>query len=230
MPFQLLTSNPARDLKLPKRVGKEMKSLSPDSAQRFLKECAKDAHGLLFEFAIVTGMRPGEYLGLRWSDVDLKENKVSIQQTLVRHRKGGGFEFAPPKTPKSRRTIPIPSYLKSQLAEAKMRQNETRLKAGPQWQDYNLVFASEVGTPLSLRNLQRRHFKPILKRAKLEDIRTYDLRHSCATLLLSADENPKVVAERLGHASIVLTLNTYSHVLPTMQEGATDKLERILKK
>ncbi len=80
-----------------------------------------------------------------------------------------------------------------------------------------------------MRNLTRRHFKPILKRAELsETFRLYDLRHSCATLLLSAGENPKVVAERLGHASIVLTLDTYAHVLPSMQQAATEKLERIL--
>ena len=104
------------------------------------------------------------------------------------------------------------------------------MKLGAKCQKHDLVFASEVGTPLSLRNLQRRHFKPILVKAGLDDMRTYDLRHSCATLLLEADENVKVVSERLGHASVVLTLDTYCHVLPTMQQAATDKLERILKR
>src|SRR5688572_7106313 len=80
-----------------------------------------------------------------------------------------------------------------------------------------------------LRNLVRRHFRPVLTRANLaQSLRLYDLRHSCATLLLSAGENPKVGSERLGHASIVLTLDTYSHVLPSMQQAATEKLERIL--
>jgi integrase len=92
------------------------------------------------------------------------------------------------------------------------------------------VFATKDGNPLSRRNLERRNFKLILRNAKLPDIRLYDLRHSCATLLLSANENPKVVSERLGHSSIVLTLDTYSHVLPSMQQAATDKLERLLKK
>jgi integrase len=206
-----------------------MRSLSPETAVRFLQACEGDKYGLIFEFALVTGMRPEEYLGLRWCDVDFAGNKVKVQQVLVRNRKGGGWSFCPPKTPKSRRTIPIPGYLKIQLAEAKMSQNAARMEATG-WQDFDLVFASEIGTPLSLRNLQRRHFKPILKAAGLGDMTTYELRHSCATLLLSADENPKVVAERLGHSSIVLTLDTYSHVLPTMQQGATDKLERILRK
>jgi len=93
----------------------------------------------------------------------------------------------------------------------------------------DLVFASSHGTPLLPRNLHRRHFKPLLKRAGLdESLRLYDLRHSCATLLLSEGENPKVVSERLGHASITLTLDTYSHVLPSMQKAASDKLEDLL--
>ena len=85
------------------------------------------------------------------------------------------------------------------------------------------------GGPLMPRNLKRRHFRPILERAKLpQDFRLYDLRHSCATLLLAAGEHPKVVSERLGHATVTLTLDVYSHVLPTMQEAATEKLERML--
>jgi integrase len=86
----------------------------------------------------------------------------------------------------------------------------------------------QVGTPLQRKNLTDRHFKPLIKKAKVTNIRLYDLRHTTATRLLSAGENPKVVSERLGHASIVLTLNTYSHVLPTMQQSATDKLEKIM--
>jgi integrase len=86
-----------------------------------------------------------------------------------------------------------------------------------------------VGKPLILRNLTLRHFRPTLKRAELsETFRLYDLRHTCASLLLGANEHPKIVSERLGHASITLTLDTYSHVLPSMQQGASDKLERIL--
>ena len=92
-----------------------------------------------------------------------------------------------------------------------------------------MVFASEIGTPLQKKNIRDKHFKPLLRKAELPDIRLYDLRHTTATLLLSEGVNPKIVSERLGHASIVLTLDTYSHVLPTMQEEATDKLEMMLK-
>jgi integrase len=229
--WRMLIHNPAEGLELPKSVRKEMQSLSPEQAQIFLEECAKDKHGLMFELALITGMRPEEYLGLQWSDVNFQKSTITIQRTLVWNKwKAYEWYFGEPKTTRSRRTIPIPSYLLTQMHEQKKKQAEHRLKIGPKYQNFNLVFASEIGTPISIRNLERRHFKPILKGAELPDIRLYDLRHSCATLLLSEGENPKVVSERLGHASIVLTLDTYSHVLPSMQQAATDKLERLLKK
>lgn len=115
------------------------------------------------------------------------------------------------------------------LVEHKRRQSEERLKLGSEWQDHGLVFTTSLGSPLNISNLSAKHFKPALKRAGLPtSIRLYDLRHTCATLLLSAGENPKVVSERLGHASITLTLDVYSHVLPDMQKAATDKLENLL--
>jgi len=92
-------------------------------------------------------------------------------------------------------------FRSGKLESLKRAQNEARLKLGSEWEHNRLVFASDCGSPLSLRNLQRGPFKPLLEKAKSENIRTYDLRHSCATLLLAADENPKVVSERLGHAS-----------------------------
>jgi len=105
------------------------------------------------------------------------------------------------------------------------------LKAGAVYQNLDLVFATSEGQPLIRLNVIQKHFKPILKRAKLPDtLRLYDLRHTCATLLLAANENPKVVSERLGHSSITLTMDVYSHVLPDMQQGASDKLESLLFK
>lgn len=106
--------------------------------------------------------------------------------------------------------------------------SEARLKLGAAWQAHDLIFCSEQGTPLSIPNLTYRYFRPILEKAELPRIRLYDLRHTCATLLLIAEENPKVVSERLGHSTIVLTLDTYSHVLPTMQQSATARLEKML--
>lgn len=174
-------------------------------------------------------MRPEEYLGLQWKDVDLSKGIATVQRALVRNRSGGGWTFTQPKTARSRRNIPLPASVVSALVAHKRQQSEERLKAGAAYQNHDLIFASLEGTPLMMRNLLRRHFKPILKRAKIsQDMRLYDLRHSCATLLLTANEPPKVVGERLGHASITLTLDTYSHVLPSMQQAASDKLESLL--
>ncbi|MDQ3088819.1 MAG: site-specific integrase, partial [Acidobacteriota bacterium] len=172
-------------------------------------------------------MRPEEYLGLQWKDIDFENKILAVRRALV-VKKGGGFIFTEPKTKKSRRSIPISNSLIDALKAHRRSQLEERMKLGASYQTFDLVFASEIGTPLLHGNLLRRHFKPIRDKAGLPSIRLYDLRHTTATLLLSAGENPKIVSERLGHASIVLTLDTYSHVLPTMQKDATDKIEKLM--
>ena len=227
--WRMLTHNPASAVDVPRHERREMRAFSPEEAGRFLAAASGDRYCVLFAFALTTGMRPEEYLSLQWKDLDLKTGITSVQRTLIWRRKGGGWCFGEPKTPRSRRTIPLPASVVRALATHRRLQAEERLKAGSNYTQHDLVFATSEGGPLMLRNLIRRHFKPILKRAGLPDsIRLYDLRHSCATLLLAAEENPKVVSERLGHASIVLTLDTYSHVLPSMQKAASDKLETML--
>jgi len=226
--WHMLQRNPCEFVDLPRMARKEMQALSPEEASRFLQAAREDKLGIVLSFALATGMRPEEYLALKWSDLDIHAGTATVRRTLI-WRKGGGWYFGEPKTSRSRRTIPIPRSLVGELADHRRKQAESRLKKGADYQNNDLVFASGEGTPILLRNLVRRHFQPLLTRAKLSPtLRLYDLRHSCATLLLSAGENPKVVSERLGHASIVLTLDTYSHVLPSMQQAATEKLERIL--
>lgn len=226
MKWGMLSRNVSELVELPKVPHKERRVLSQEEAVRFLKAADRLPHGLIFEFALITGMRPEEYLALQWADIDFERGTATIQRALVRLKKEWSFEK--PKTPRSRRTVPLPSLLLHKLIEHKRKQNEERLKEGPSWQAHNLVFCSETGTPLSIPNLTYRYFRPILLEAELPQIRLYDLRHSCATLLLMADEHPKVVSERLGHSTVVLTLDTYSHVLPTMQQRATAKLEKML--
>jgi integrase len=227
--WNMLTQNPAEQVELPRATRKEMQSLTAEDAGRFLLEARKDRLSALFAMALATGMRPEEYLALQWKDVDLETRIVTVQRALVWNRKGGGWTFTAPKTARSRRNIPLPESLAQALTAHRRRQSEARLKAGTGYQKYDLVFATRDGTPIMPRNLLSRHFKPILKRAKLpHSVRLYDLRHTCASLLLAANEHPKIVSERLGHASIVLTLDTYSHVLPSMQQAATDKLEKML--
>jgi integrase len=176
------------------------------------------AHGLVFAVGLVTGMRPEEYLALQWKDVDLQQGTATVQRTLCwRRQKGGGWYFGEPKTSQSRRTVPLPSSIVRELGRHKVRQAKTRLRKGAKYQPLDLVFATETGGPLHSENLATRNFRVIRDRAKLPaSITPYSLRHTCATLLLLAGENPKVVSERLGHSSVVMTLDTYSHVLPCM--------------
>lgn len=225
--WNIIMRNPCDLVELPRKERKEMKALSPEEASRFLAHAKADKCGIIFSFALATGMRPNEYLALRWSDVDWERGTATVQRSLAWKAKGG-FSFNEPKTSKSRRTVPLPTTLLRELRSHKIHQAEHRLSMGPDYTNLDLVFATDLGTPIHHRNLAQRHFAKILTKASLPKFRLYDLRHSCATLLLSANENPKVVSERLGHASIVLTLDTYSHVLPDMQQAATEKLEILL--
>jgi integrase len=122
----------------------------------------------------------------------------------------------------------LPQPIAQQLKAHKRKQAAEKLKFKGTWGPYDLVFCSVEGTPLSIPNLTYRYFRPILTAAGIPQIRLYDLRHSCPTLLLVAEENPKVVSERLGHSTVVLTLDTYSHVIPTMQQAATARLEKLI--
>lgn len=224
--WKILVQNPCDLCDLPKLVRKEKRVLNPDQSKAFWEGAKQSKWYALLILVIETGLRPSEYLGLQWSDVDFERNCLSVNR-VVTERANGGFYFGETKTQKSRRKLPLSNVVANALKVHRRKQLEERMKLGTDYQNNDLVFASVIGTPLQRRNLTRRHFKPLLKSAGLPDITLYELRHTTATLLLSAGENPKIVSERLGHASVVLTLDTYSHVLPTMQEEATRKLQNI---
>lgn len=227
--WQLLSRNPAQYVDRPKLVRREMMALSPEDVMKFLKAAQGDRYYLLFSLGLDTGARPSELLALQWKDIDFEQGMVTIQRSLDYPEYEGEFQFIEPKTSKSRRQIKIASTSVSNLKEHRRIQSEQRLKVGPQWNNFDLVFSTSEGKPIQRRTILRRHLRPILKKAELPaELNLYSLRHSCATLLLSAGVNPKIVSERLGHASIVLTLDTYSHVLPSMQQTAAEKLETLL--
>ena len=164
---------------------------------------------------------------MKWKDVELENERVTVNRTLT--RVDGKWFLEEPKTSRSRRSIPIPSGVIKDLEEHKKEQAAEKLKAKEgEYTDHGFVFATKNGSPLDKNNIVNRYFKPLLVSADLPMIRLYDLRHTCATLLLSAGVNPKIVSERLGHASITLTMDTYSHVLPDMQKSATDILDTML--
>lgn len=221
----LIRMNPADHVDLPKDERREMQVFTREQAARFMEATIYSPHKALFSLLLSSGMRPGEALGLKWGDVDMKAGRVHVQRALSKTKTG--WVLQEPKTARSRRAIPLPPSVMNDLKEHRAGQLEERLKAGS-YNDRDLVFADRAGEPLSPANIYKRHFKPLVAAAGLPALRLYDLRHTCATLLLAAGENPKVVSERLGHASITLTLDTYSHVLPDMQDQATAKLESIL--
>jgi integrase len=208
---------------LPPREHKERKVLTPEEAGRLVEALERDELGVYWLLLLTSGLRPAEALALRWSD--LHGDRLHVQRAAVERK--GSIRFEEPKTSKSRRAVPLPASTVRALREHRKRQAAARLAAGGAWADQGLIFATRSGGPYRQSFLQAK-FKAVLLAAELPPMRTYDLRHSCATLLLAAGESPKVVADRLGHSSVTLTLDTYSHVLPDMQRAATAKLERLV--
>lgn len=236
----LIHANPALSVTLPRHRAKEMLAFNRDEAARLMaverftrkepgrgKVVAENRYRVMFAFMLTTGVRPSEAFAIRWCDLDLEQATASITRTLQWHKgKGKGFYFDEPKTKGSRRSVPLPASLVRQLREHRAKQAEELLAIGVRTE---LVFSNAEGMPLLRRNVIKRHYKPALLAAGLPaHARLYDLRHTCATLLLAAGVHPKVVSERLGHADVTLTLNVYSHVLPGMQQDATAQLERML--
>jgi len=184
----------------------------------------------LLTLALATGMRRGELLGLKWQDIDFEKSILQIRRIMSRvptklksEAKKGQVEAAT-KAKKSRRSIIIVPLAFEALQQHQERQREARKKAGDRWIDRDLVFCTSIGTPLNPDRDVRLPFKRLLSEAKLPDIRFHDLRHSAATLLLGMGIHPKIVQEILGHSSIAVTMNVYSHVLPTMQQDAMGML------
>jgi integrase len=203
--------------------------LSRAQAQRLLEASAGTRQEALYTLALATGMRQGELLGLRWRDVDLDAGVLRVRASLRRSRKTGDWHFAEPKTRRSRRQLALGPETIEVLRRQRARQAQSRLLVGAAWRDLDLVFATEAGGPLLARNVYR-SFMQLLARAELPRVRFHDLRHTAATLLLSARVNPKVVSELLGHASVAITLDIYSHVLPDMQQDAAATMDRLLRR
>lgn len=214
-----IRTNPADLVDLPRIAKREMRAMTEEQAQRYLAAARSDERGVLLTLLLATGLRPSEAIALRWSDLDLTTGEAFIRRTIVRPR-GGGWHFGEPKTAKSRRRITIP---RGALEFLVVHRKETITNS------HDLVFCTVDGEPLNVSNLSRRNHKAVLRAAGLpKEIRLYDLRHTCATLLLLAEVHPKVVSERLGHSSIRETLDTYSHVLPSMQQRAANALDNML--
>jgi integrase len=224
--WNLIPRNVTDAVNAPRPAPKEMRPLAPDEARKLLEMARGDSLEALYVLAVHTGMRQGELLGLKWEDVDLEGNVVRIRRTLTRNK--GRLLLGEPKTKKSRRTVRLTETAAQTLREHLERQLEEMERLGDLYQDQGLVFTTRVGTPINPTNLRRRSFASLLERASLPAIRFHDLRHTCATLLLLRNVHPKYVQELLGHATITITLDTYSHVLPGMGDQTAAAMERVL--
>ena len=215
-------------IKAPRATPKEeMRPLSPDEVHMFLKAARGDRFEALYVLAISTGLRRGELLGLRWEDADLENAVLRVGRALV--REGGRHRPGETKTKQGRRSIKLTPQAVSALKAHRKRQLEERIKFAGLYKDHNLIFATQVGTAVNPENLVQRSFKPLLRRAALPKIRFHDLRHTCATLLLGHGVHPKLVQELLGHATIAMTLDTYSHFLPSMGDQTARAMEAALQ-
>ena len=214
----LMTSNPCPDIAKPRPEKREMKVWDHSQAVLFLNAAKSDRLHALYVLALNTGMREGELFALAWSDIDFAQSRLQVRRTL--EELDGKVRLKEPKTPHSRRQIDLPRVATDALQDHRKRMLAEGNAAAP-------VFCDSGGGYLRRPNVARRSFKPLMQQAAVPTIRFHDLRHTAATLLLLMGENPKVVSERLGHASIEITLNIYSHVLPTMQKEAARKLDEL---
>jgi integrase len=226
MRWNLVPRNVAEAVDPPKVHRKEMRPLSPEEARVLLQAAQENRIEALYVLAVHCGLRQGELLALRWDDVDLEAGMLRVNRTLTITKDGP--TFTTPKTAKSRRSVKLTAGAVEALKRHSERQAEEIVRMDILYQDQGLVFASKIGTPMNRHNLNSRSFKPLLERTGLPNIRFHDLRHTCATLLLGQAVHPKFVQELLGHATIAITLDTYSHVLPGMGRQVSLAMQDVL--
>lgn len=221
----LIAKNPASLVDRPKATRKEIMVWDIPEVLTFLEHAKGSRYYIAFLLAITTGMRQGEILALRWKDVDFENGVLRVTQILSHD----GKEILPyTKTKAGTRTIDLPEETIAELKKHKVKISKEKLAMGPViYTDLDLVVCSEQGTPTNAGNIRRAYNSAILK-ATVPKIRFHDLRHTHATLLLKQGVNPKIVAERLGHADTRITLDTYSHLLPSMQKETAKQFGKML--
>ena len=213
---------------VPPRPGRiEMSTLASENVPKFLEAARGTPYYVLFYAALYTGMRRGELLGLRWCDIDLGRASISVVQSVYR-LSGGEFVIKEPKSPHSRRLVALSPSLAELLRRHHGEQEAQKALLGKRLAGSDLVFAHPDGSPLDPSTVTH-GFGRLLRKAGLPHIRFHDLRHTHATLMLLAGVHPKIVSERLGHANIGITLDTYSHVVPGLQEAAALRFDTLLE-
>ncbi|MFH7595086.1 site-specific integrase [Streptomyces racemochromogenes] len=223
---ELITRNVAKLVEPPRAAARELSPWSLDETLDFLAASRRDPLYAAFVLAIAMGLRRGEIVGLRWSDLDLDKRVLHVRNQTQRRR--GVLYDGDPKS-RRRRVVPLPALCVAPLRWHRMRQAEIRAKAGESWQDSGHVFVTRNGRPVEPRNVYR-SFTRIAQTAGLRVIRLHDARHGTATLLTAAGVAPRVVMEILGHSQISVTMNVYTHVVQDTQREAISHMDRLLKR
>lgn len=219
--MELISKNPCDSIDRPKREYREINVWDLEKTQKFLTSSKEDPLFIVYHIALMTGMRQGEILGVRWADVDFKKSLIMIRQT----RKITGELKAGAKSKSGLRVVEIGKETIELLIDHKKVQEKEKALAGHMYENNDLIVCTSLGTSINPSNL-RRSFNRQIEIAQLNKIRFHDLRHSHATLLLSLNTNPKIVAERLGHSDVRITLDTYSHLLPNMQSEVVNNISK----
>ncbi|MGF9965365.1 site-specific integrase [Bacillus rhizoplanae] len=228
--WEYVHSNILTKVTKPRKQKKEMQTWSFEEARKFLDYMKKDKqyYYILYMLAIYTGMRRGEILGLRWGDINFETEKINIKRTLY-YTPNEGIYVQSTKNEQSSRAISISNFVIEELKKYRISQKESGLQLGIIFSDDSYVVTKETGQPLNPNGIYI-HFTRAIEKVGLKKIRFHDLRHTHATLMLHLGEHPKIVSERLGHSSIEMTMNTYSHVTLDMQKESSDRFEKAFRK
>lgn len=225
--WRLLARNPADAVEPPRPTDREMQVLDETQTALLLKHAQKKGLYIPILLAVTTGLRRGEILAARWGDLDLEAGTLAVCQSLE-HTKAGGLVFKQPKTRRSRRVVALPTFVTEALRRHRAAQARLRLQAGSAYADHDLICPRWDGNPRTPGAVTR-SFTKLIAELSVPRVRFHDLRHSHATQLLRQEVHPKIVSERLGHSTVGITLDTYSHVIPGMQEEAAKRIDTALR-
>jgi integrase len=221
--WQLVPRNIKEAVTAPKVVKKEMLTWKPAEAVKALDTARSGRWYALFVVALGLGLRAGELLGLRWQDIDNEGAWLRVEQQLLEVK---GFKFSTPKRESKRRVKLSDSALEA-LRMHKAAQDRDRAKVGARWRDFDLVFCTGLGTPMSLSNLRSQVFIPLIQEAEVTTIRIHDMRHTAATAMIRNRYPAKIVADILGHRDPGFTLREYAHVWDEFREEFTPSIETL---
>lgn len=225
---QYIRINPADVCKLPRREKVEFHPLDEQQIPLFLEAVKGHRFEALYTVTLFTGMRKGEAMGLQWSCINFQQGTITINKQLQQEKKKNSqYVFASLKNGKSRTISPAP-WVMEYLKKHKARQAEAKLRAGPLWEDHDLVFTDDCGCHLKSSTVYN-DFKRIVASIGCPDVRFHDLRHSYAVAAISAGDDIKTVQSNLGHATAAFTLDVYGHVTDRMKQASAERMEEFIK-